>query len=45
MSSNALPKVLCVDDEQNLLNAITRTLRKVFDIHTATGGEPRGSRS
>jgi response regulator RpfG family c-di-GMP phosphodiesterase len=39
MSSDALPKVLCVDDEQNLLNAITRTLRKVFDIHTATGGE------
>jgi response regulator RpfG family c-di-GMP phosphodiesterase len=38
MSMNALPKVLCVDDEQNLLNAITRTLRKVFDIHTATGG-------
>ncbi len=38
MTASALPKVLCVDDEQNLLNAITRTLRKVFDIHTATSG-------
>lgn len=38
MTSSQLPKVLCVDDEQNLLNAITRTLRKVFDIHTATSG-------
>ena len=33
------PKVLCVDDEENILKAIKRSLRKKFDIHTATSGK------
>ena len=32
------PRVLCVDDEENILSAIRRSLRKQFDIHTATSG-------
>jgi len=32
-------KILFVDDEINLLHGIQRSLRKVFDIHTANGGE------
>ncbi|MGB0670360.1 MAG: HD domain-containing phosphohydrolase, partial [Rhodospirillales bacterium] len=31
-------KVLFVDDEENLLAAFRRTLRRRFDFHTATGG-------
>lgn len=33
------PRVLCVDDEENILKAIKRSLRKKFDIHTATSGK------
>lgn len=32
-------KVLFVDDEPNVLQSIRRGLRKVFDVHTAEGGE------
>lgn len=32
-------KVLFVDDEANVLSAITRQLRKKFDVHTGLGGE------
>ncbi len=32
-------KVLCVDDEQRVLDAYKRTLRKVFDIETELGGQ------
>jgi len=32
------PRILCVDDEENILKAIQRSLRKRFDIHTATSG-------
>ena len=32
-------KVLCVDDDPNVLAAIKRNLRKRFDIDTAEGGE------
>ena len=32
-------KVLFVDDEPNVLQAIRRGLRKQFDVHTAEGGE------
>ncbi|MEZ4388104.1 MAG: response regulator [Candidatus Krumholzibacteriia bacterium] len=39
MTDQPLPKVLCVDDEEKLLNAIRRTLHKRCDIHTASGGE------
>ncbi len=38
MSGPQLPRVLCVDDEANLLKAIERSLRKFYDIHTATDG-------
>ncbi|MBU8871302.1 MAG: response regulator [Gemmatimonadales bacterium] len=31
-------RILCVDDEENILKAIQRSLRKVFDIHTAASG-------
>lgn len=31
--------VLFVDDEANVLSAISRQLRKTFDVHTALGGE------
>ncbi len=33
------PRVLCVDDEENILNAIQRSLRKKYDIVTAGGGQ------
>lgn len=32
-------KILCVDDEPNVLDAFKRSLRKDFDISTAEGGE------
>lgn len=31
-------KILFVDDEQNVLNAYRRNLRKFFDVHTALSG-------
>jgi response regulator RpfG family c-di-GMP phosphodiesterase len=34
-----LEKVLCVDDERNILDAYQRSLRKEFDIQVAGGGE------
>lgn len=33
-------KILCVDDEPNVLNAYQRALRKEFQIETAVGGAP-----
>src|SRR5437016_3260816 len=33
-------KILCVDDEANVLEACQRNLRKRFSIDTALGGEP-----
>jgi response regulator RpfG family c-di-GMP phosphodiesterase len=32
-------KVLCVDDDPNVLSALQRNLRKQFDLHVATGGD------
>lgn len=32
-------KILCVDDDPNILNAFRRTLRREFDITTASSGE------
>ena len=32
-------KVMCVDDDQNILSAYKRHLRKYFQIETALGGE------
>ncbi|HVW25339.1 MAG TPA: response regulator [Polyangiaceae bacterium] len=33
------PRVLCVDDEPNVLEGLQRNLRKKFDVVTATNGE------
>ena len=32
-------RILCVDDEENILKAIQRSLRKKFDIYTASSGK------
>jgi response regulator RpfG family c-di-GMP phosphodiesterase len=34
-----LQKILCVDDEPNILNGLQRQLRKHFDVHTAESGK------
>ena len=34
-----LNRILCVDDEPNVLHAFERQLRKEFDIQTALGPE------
>jgi CheY-like chemotaxis protein len=34
-----LKRILCVDDEPNVLHAFERQFRKEFDIHTALGPE------
>lgn len=31
------PRILCVDDEENVLEALRDTLRRGFEVHTATG--------
>jgi diguanylate cyclase (GGDEF)-like protein len=33
------PKVLCIDDDQNILDAIYRDLRDIFDVQTTTDVE------
>ncbi len=37
--SEALPRILCVDDEQNILDGLVRTLRNSFSVETALGGQ------
>ena len=32
-------KILCVDDDPNILDGVRRSLRKQYEIETATGGE------
>jgi response regulator RpfG family c-di-GMP phosphodiesterase len=39
MTAESLPRVLCVDDEQNILDGLTRSLRNAFSVETALGGE------
>ncbi|WP_368564265.1 response regulator [Pseudoxanthomonas sp. UTMC 1351] len=39
MSETELPRILCVDDEPNLLAALERNLFDQFDVTTANGGE------
>ncbi|SCC09392.1 response regulator [Kosakonia oryziphila] len=39
MTDTSLPRVLCVDDEPNVLAAIARNLFDVFDVVTAHSGE------
>jgi len=34
---SALPRILCVDDEPNVLAGLTRTLRPSYDVATAVG--------
>lgn len=38
MTVNRKPRVLCVDDEPNVLESLTDTLRKRFDVATTTNG-------
>jgi len=33
------PRILCVDDEQNVLDGLARTLRALYTVETALGGE------
>lgn len=37
--TSSLRNVLFVDDEQHLLDAVERALRKKFDVHTALSGQ------
>jgi len=41
MTAESLTPILCVDDEQNVLDGLSRTLRSSYSIHTALGG-PNG---
>ncbi len=38
MKTDNVDKVLCVDDEANVLSSLRRTLRRHFDVQTAPGG-------
>ncbi len=38
MSNSSLPRVLCVDDEPNLLAGLANVLRRRYDVATAPGG-------
>lgn len=38
MSEHGLPRVLCVDDEPNILRALSRSLHGRFEVDTAVGG-------
>jgi len=38
MTPESLPRILCVDDEQNVLDGLMRTLRTSFTVETALGG-------
>ena len=33
------PRILCVDDEKNVLEGLTRTLRSLYQVETAVGGQ------
>ena len=38
MLDDPRPKILCVDDEKNVLDGLSRTLRSLFIVETAIGG-------
>jgi response regulator RpfG family c-di-GMP phosphodiesterase len=38
MTKDVRPRILCVDDEQNVLEGLTRTLRSLYSVETALGG-------
>ena len=37
-TGNELPRVLCVDDEERVVQGLALTLRKEYEVHTASGG-------
>jgi signal transduction histidine kinase len=39
VTARGLPRILCVDDEPNVLAGLSSVLRKRFDVTTAVGGE------
>ncbi len=39
MSTGALPRLLCVDDDARLLEGLTPHLRRDYEFHSALGGE------
>jgi len=39
MAEGHRPPILCVDDEQNILDGLSRTLRALYTVETALGGE------
>jgi len=41
MSNGQRPRILCVDDEKNVLDGLSRTLRGSYSVETAVGG-PEG---
>jgi response regulator RpfG family c-di-GMP phosphodiesterase len=41
MAEDQLPRILCVDDEKNVLEGLSRTLRGLYSVETAIGG-PQG---
>jgi response regulator RpfG family c-di-GMP phosphodiesterase len=38
MTSHEKPRILCLDDEKNVLDALVRTLRTLYHVETATEG-------
>lgn len=38
MAQDQLPRILCVDDEKNILEGLSRTLRGSYSVETAVGG-------
>ncbi|MEM7646729.1 MAG: hypothetical protein AAF203_07470, partial [Pseudomonadota bacterium] len=44
MADTELPKILCVDDEPDILDSLNRTLRRRFDVTTATSPDEAQNR-
>jgi CheY-like chemotaxis protein len=40
MANNDRPRILCVDDEPNVLEGLARNLRTHYVVETATEGKP-----
>jgi CheY-like chemotaxis protein len=38
MTPKSLPRILCVDDEPRVLESLVLTLRREYEVHTATSG-------
>jgi diguanylate cyclase (GGDEF)-like protein len=39
MNQQARPRIICVDDQQEMLDSLVRVLRNSFDVSTATNGQ------